>query len=507
MPAFVAGGGRDSMPALKHLHRQAEAPDYGIAPFWTQRRPEAYRPSQAAASALRSAGLILGDVLAFLVIVALVRLVAEGVGYPIWPAGVAADPAMLTKEAAVVLAAALIYMLAHGHYRRRLPYWFELRQVIEAAGLAAVCSGVVAFTSTGHASDVVLIAPWLLFPIAVMAARSLVRRALEAIGVWRLPVVLVGSERDVRQAGEALRSEPRLGYDVVGVVSHIPNASLRAAQRWVGAMREHNAELLVIAFGVEDRPGAAQMEALVRERIPFAVMPQLQGLPVFGSVQTAFVSHDTMLVSYNNNLSKPLARAVKVSFDLAGAAAALLMLSPLLLIIAALVKCDGGPVVFSHTRIGAGGRPFRCLKFRSMVLNGDEVLQRLLETDPAAAAEWAATQKLHDDPRVTWIGNLLRKSSLDELPQLFNVLRLEMSLVGPRPIVQREIQKYAEDIAYYYETRPGLTGLWQVSGRSDTSYAQRVQLDSWYVKNWTLWQDMAILARTIPAVLKQKGAV
>jgi undecaprenyl-phosphate galactose phosphotransferase len=118
-----------------------------------------------------------------------------------------------------------------------------------------------------------------------------------------------------------------------------------------------------------------------------------------------------------------------------------------------------------------------------------------------------ATQKLRNDPRITWIGRLLRSTSLDELPQLLNVLRLEMSLVGPRPIVRSEVPRYAADITYYYETRPGLTGLWQVSGRSDTSYERRVQLDTWYVKNWTIWHDLAILAKTLPAVLKRRGAV
>jgi undecaprenyl-phosphate galactose phosphotransferase len=134
-------------------------------------------------------------------------------------------------------------------------------------------------------------------------------------------------------------------------------------------------------------------------------------------------------------------------------------------------------------------------------------LRRLLETDRQAAAEWMATQKLRNDPRITWIGRLLRSTSLDELPQLLNVLRLEMSLVGPRPIVRSEVPRYAADITYYYETRPGLTGLWQVSGRSDTSYERRVQLDTWYVKNWTIWHDLAILAKTLPAVLKRRGAV
>ena len=181
---------------------------------------------------------------------------------------------------------------------------------------------------------------------------------------------------------------------------------------------------------------------------------------------------------------------MKIAFDVAVAACLLVVLAPVLLLVAAAVKADGGPVLFAHRRVGAGGREFPCFKFRSMVPDGDVVLRRLLASDPEAAAEWASSQKLRRDPRVTWVGRTLRSTSLDEIPQLLNVLRLEMSLVGPRPIVRAEIPRYGADISYYYETRPGVTGLWQVSGRSDTGYDQRVRLDTWYVKNWTLWQDL-----------------
>jgi undecaprenyl-phosphate galactose phosphotransferase len=130
----------------------------------------------------------------------------------------------------------------------------------------------------------------------------------------------------------------------------------------------------------------------------------------------------------------------------------------------------------------------------------------VLDSDPRAAAAWAADQKLPNDPRITKIGRFLRRSSLDELPQLFNVLRGEMSLVGPRPIVAAEVARYESDIEYYYEAKPGITGLWQVSGRNDTGYARRVKLDVWYVRNWTLWHDIAILLKTIPAVFLRRGA-
>jgi undecaprenyl-phosphate galactose phosphotransferase len=171
-----------------------------------------------------------------------------------------------------------------------------------------------------------------------------------------------------------------------------------------------------------------------------------------------------------------------------------------------MVRRDGGPALFRHRRIGAGGRMFDCIKFRTMVVNADEVLRKKIKADAQVAAEWTATQKLRDDPRVTRIGSFLRRSSLDELPQLLNVLHGEMSLVGPRPIVQAEVARYGSDIEYYYAAKPGLTGLWQVSGRSDMSYARRIRLDVWYVRNWALWHDIAILFKTIPAVFLQRGA-
>lgn len=199
-------------------------------------------------------------------------------------------------------------------------------------------------------------------------------------------------------------------------------------------------------------------------------------------------------------------RAAKTLLDLIGAASLILVLLPLLFAITVMVKLDGAPVLYAQSRVGACGRRFRCLKFRSMRQDSAAILEHTLRTDVVGALEWATTRKLRNDPRVTSIGAFLRQTSLDELPQLFNVLRLEMSLVGPRPIVDSEIKYYGDDIAYYYATRPGLTGLWQVSGRSNTTYSQRVQLDTLYVKSWTLWRDVVILAQTVPAVLKRTGA-
>ena len=205
--------------------------------------------------------------------------------------------------------------------------------------------------------------------------------------------------------------------------------------------------------------------------------------------------------------TEPLYRnRVKRAFDVVGALGLLLLFGPLMLAVALLITLDGGPAMFGHRRIGADGRSFTCWKFRSMVVNAREVLEELLARDPDARAEWEATRKLRNDPRITAIGRFLRRTSLDELPQLFNVLTGEMSLVGPRPIVAEEVPRYHACFPFYRLCRPGLTGLWQVSGRNDVDYVRRVQLDTAYVLGWSLWGDIRILLRTVGVMISGKGA-
>jgi Undecaprenyl-phosphate galactose phosphotransferase WbaP len=180
---------------------------------------------------------------------------------------------------------------------------------------------------------------------------------------------------------------------------------------------------------------------------------------------------------------------------------------PVLLVIALLVKLSSpGPVLYGHTRLGMNGRRFKAYKFRSMVVDADERLYRLLDSDPEKRREWDANHKLKEDPRITAIGRLLRRTSLDEFPQLINILRGEMSLVGPRPIVDDEVKKYGEDFNRIFSVKPGLTGLWQVSGRSDTDYGERVFYDTYYLQSWSVWLDLWIFYKTFGVVLKGKGA-
>ena len=203
-----------------------------------------------------------------------------------------------------------------------------------------------------------------------------------------------------------------------------------------------------------------------------------------------------------------VAKFGKRLFDVVAAGVILLVIFPLLMVLAASVARDRGPVFYGHARIGRHGRIFKCLKFRTMRPDADRALARLLESDPAARLEWLARRKLRNDPRVTRLGRFLRTSSLDELPQLLNVLRGDMSLVGPRPVVLEELQAHYDEVsaASYLSVRPGLTGPWQVSGRSDMDYGERVRLDREYARTLSISGDLRLLARTLLVVARRTGA-
>lgn len=197
---------------------------------------------------------------------------------------------------------------------------------------------------------------------------------------------------------------------------------------------------------------------------------------------------------------------MKRIFDLVGSACLILLLMPVLVPLAIAIMLEGGPAMFSQDRIGYGGRRFRCYKFRTMVVDAEARLQSVLDSNPEMRIEWERAHKLRNDPRVTRVGRLLRKTSLDELPQLFNVFKGDMSLVGPRPILPNEIDRYGSRLSYYTTVRPGMTGLWQVSGRASTAFVRRIALDIFYVKNRSLWMDLRILLMTVRVVLTGRGA-
>jgi exopolysaccharide production protein ExoY len=212
-------------------------------------------------------------------------------------------------------------------------------------------------------------------------------------------------------------------------------------------------------------------------------------------------------VSRSGNPASAVGGRIKRGFDIVASITAIITLLPLCCLIALAIKAwDGGPVLYRHRRIGLNGTPFDCLKFRTMVVNANEVLVGHLAADSEAACEWEADRKLKDDPRITSLGFSMRKTSVDELPQLLNILKGEMSFVGPRPIVTAEVPKYGNCINHYLCARPGLTGPWQVSGRNNVEYAARVALDRSYIEEWSFLRDLAIIMKTIQVVIFARGS-
>lgn len=264
----------------------------------------------------------------------------------------------------------------------------------------------------------------------------------------------------------------------------------------------------------EMRPGDFEGERNQIELVIPSVLQKPTAFPeraaqaVSGKASVRKVSWPFALIVNRSQPQAPLGGVTKRAFDIVVASAALVALAPLFLILAAAIKARmGGPILYSHERIGFGGRRFRCLKFRTMVTDSEMVLQRHLRNCPHAASEWRLTRKLANDPRITGLGAFLRKTSLDELPQFINILRGDMSCVGPRPIVADELELYKDKLGEYLQARPGITGLWQISGRSSASYDTRVCLDFDYVRRWSFSRDLVILVRTLPAVLKFDDAV
>lgn len=397
----------------------------------------------------------------------------------------------------------LLYMFVSGEYRNRFPFWSEFGRLIAASFCALLASGFWAFAFQISDLRMALLLPWIIFPFCGELLRQLCRHGLHAIHLWQIPTVLVGSEVETDQARRILNSESLPSHEITRCLSPAEAINLLVVSGETSFSRWFQFLLCLDPTDIRSRD---LIERLTRKRIPFALIPQVSGMPTHGLTQSSYFSHDTIILSYRSNLEEPIQRFFKFTFDFVIALLLFALVFPVYVILYILIALEGGQPIYGHRRIGQNGREFNCLKFRTMAKNSDEVLKHLLETNAEAAAEWEETQKLHNDPRITRIGHMLRKTSLDELPQLLNVIRGEMSLVGPRPIVQAEVHHYGDNFEYYQAIRPGITGLWQVSGRSDTGYAERVQLDRWYVRNWTLWHDVAILAKTLPAVFLRRGA-
>lgn len=412
----------------------------------------------------------------------------------------------------------LWFGLARRIYTERRPFWNEMLYVVLASFVITLLAAGLALTSSTAFALGDSIQLFIYVILAVLTGRLVAHQLLKALGLWVMPTLIFGDGNNAIQACLALRSEPWMGMAVKGFanlqgdkVREIPTG-LPANFVWQDKPECWKVVQEYYQCVIAVEPDEAELrDQLIRQLAQHHVnnvhvIPAMRGIPLYGLETSHFQSHEVLMIHLQNNLDRPFFRGIKRLFDLLTASLLLLLLSPVMLVLTALVKRDGGPAFFGHTRIGQNGQPFKCYKFRSMVVNSQEVLAELLANSAEARAEWEKDFKLKDDPRVSSIGQILRKTSLDELPQLWNVIKGEMSLVGPRPVIKAELERYGEDVSYYLEAKPGVTGLWQVSGRNDVDYDTRVYLDAWYVKNWSLWTDISILFKTVGVVLGRNGA-
>lgn len=413
--------------------------------------------------------------------------------------------------------------LSQGHYTQRTPWWEQVKFMLRVNVILFLISASVFYSLKIPFSRL-----WVLISFAfavplLMIGRLVVRKILLDLKRWALDVTLIGGPQNVLESLFALNSDSYNTYNVrnIGLLG-TPNTlakadlperqkkctqTLVAADELEGFLRGSKANIYIFA---PDETTRLDMQSLTRivhqKRRQIGFVPPLTGMSLYGmDVQHFFGSH-TVLLRPKRHVEKVVNRIFKRMLDVTGALCGLALLAVPMGIIGWYIRRDGGPALYHQVRVGLHGKPFKCWKLRSMVANADEVLKILLANDPVARKEWETDFKLKNDPRITKLGHFIRKTSIDELPQLFNVLRGEMSLVGPRPIVQKELEYYGKHKDDYLAAKPGLTGLWQVSGRNDTSYAYRVYLDSWYVTHWSLWTDIVIIFKTIGILMSRKGA-
>ena len=422
----------------------------------------------------------------------------------------------------LVMVIALVFVGARylvGDYSRRQLFWDGARSTTTALLVSGVAyNAAVSLLETSGLMAGILI--WLGLIFALPTMRQAMRLLLGRLGVWHLPTAIIGTSPMAAEVVPVLGEQLALGLKVQWVVperaeKHLSNAF--AGLIPVTVPWDQLAPALVAAgcrqviLVPDDRTNANAndlIDQLVGADIAVAIVPSLRRLPLYGLSTNYFFGKDLLLLQVRNNLARLPQRIFKRSLDLIGACILAVLLMPLLLLLAFLIwKEDGGPVFFRQGRVGRAGGDFPCWKFRTMVVDAEDQLARWETEDPILLAQYCESNfKLQADPRVTRIGDWMRRKSLDELPQLFNVLLGDMSLVGPRPLLRRELPEYGAVISLYERVRPGITGLWQISGRSHTTFAERISYDEWYIKNWTVWYDLVILLQTVWVLLKGQGA-
>jgi len=422
----------------------------------------------------------------------------------------------------LVMIIALVFVGARylvGDYSRRQLFWDGARSTTTALLIsgAAYNAAISLLEPSGLAAGITV---WLGLIFALPTARQGMRLLLGKIGAWHLPTAIIGTSPMAQEVAPLLGRQLALGLRVQWVVPETPEKHLSSAFAGLIPLAVSQEELVPALMAVgcrqvilvpDDRANANLndlIDQLVGADIAVALVPSLRRLPLYGMSTNYFFGKDFLLLQVRNNLARLPQRIIKRSLDIIGAALLSVVLAPVFAVFAFLIwKQDRGPVFFRQIRVGRAGRDFTCWKFRTMVVDAEAQMARWETENPILLARYCESNfKLQADPRVTRIGAWMRRNSLDELPQLINVLKGDMSLVGPRPLLRRELPDYGAVISLYERVRPGITGLWQISGRSHTTFAERISYDEWYIKNWTVWYDLVILLQTVWVLIKSPGA-
>ena len=406
-----------------------------------------------------------------------------------------------------------------GAYTRKFTFWDEVRMLWKVTLFSTLAILAVFFLGKmgNTVSRTIIIIIGLLSLIIFPILRTAVKQWLFKLGISTSKTLILGANDTGRLALNAMIKEKNLGYRVVGFIDDLTTTK----NRYLEGIKVHghiehverylkNGDIqdVVIALPEFDKKQLSSLvNCLQHKATSILYFPDFSGLVVMGTELRHFFQDQAFALEIKNNLAQPLNYYTKRLFDYVfGFIFFILLIIPIVIISALIRITSKGPAILKQERIGKNSKSFICYKFRTMYHDADERLEVILANDPEAKKEWETYWKLKNDPRVTSFGMFLRKTSLDEVPQIFNILKGEMSLIGPRPYIPREwdwLKEYSEIINC---VQPGITGLWQVSGRSDSSHEQRLTLDAWYVRNWNLWLDIVILIKTIYVVIKKEGA-
>jgi Undecaprenyl-phosphate galactose phosphotransferase WbaP len=428
---------------------------------------------------------------------------------------------ILSLERTAVLIGVILLFKQMGHYKDRIHYFFQLRSIFIACCLGIIAESVLRLYFSSPTSISGVFIAWGLVALFIMILRVASANFVCSREHFLQPTIILNDGALGQHAKEAVKRKPKLGYRQVdaddadsqtdwvclsnrAINDADSNALLEFQKR---AARTPADTLFLFSFDVFDQrvvPNAIKsLESLKR---PFGFITSKTGIRLPRFEEFPFYGEDIILLLPGKQRPSRLDRTIKRASDIIIASLILIILAPLLAIIAFSIRRDGDPAFFKQTRVGRDGVHFECYKFRTMVVDAEARLADVLANDPSAKEEWEAHQKMAKDPRITATGKWLRKGSLDELPQLINVLKGEMSIVGPRPCFEDQIEQYGERFGSYLVMRPGITGLWQVSGRNQTTFEERAELEAWYVENWSMWLDLFVLVKTIPVVLLARGA-